>query len=91
MIQIIIGAVALAAAIALVYYVGRFVTMLGKGTIVHRHEGVKARAERLQMKWKDAGDNTEECFAVGAGTILILAFGIALLWVIGSIIMTFVN
>jgi hypothetical protein len=43
------------------------------------------------MKWKDAGDSAEECFAVGAGTILILAFGIALLWLIGSIIMTCVN
>lgn len=91
MIQIIIGAVAIAAALALVYFTGRLVTMLGNGTSAHRHDGVKARAERLQMKWRDAGDNTEECFAVGAGTILILAFGIALLWLIGSIIMTCVN
>lgn len=91
MIQIIIGAVALAAAIALVYFFGRFVTMLGNGTSAHRHDGVKARAERLRMKWQAAGDNTEECFAVGAGTILILACGIFVLWLIGSIIMTCVN
>ena len=91
MIRIIIGAVALAAAIALVYFIGRIVTMLGNGTSAHRHDGVKARAERLQMKWRDAGDNTEECFAVGAGTILILAFGIAFLWLIGSVIITATN
>jgi hypothetical protein len=65
--------------------------MLGKGTIVHRHKGVKARAERLQMTWKDAGDNTEECFALGAGTILLTGCIGAILWLLGTIIISFVN
>lgn len=91
MIQIIIGAVALAAATALVYFIGRFVIMLGDDHLGNRHDGIKNQAKELRMSWQYAGSDVGECFAVGAGTILILAIGSALLWLVGSIIITATN
>ena len=91
MIQIIIGAVALAAATALVYFIGRFVIMLADDHLGNRPHGIKNRAKELHMSWQYAGSDVGECFAVGAGTILILALGSALLWLIGSVIVTATN
>jgi hypothetical protein len=91
MLRVIIGITALAAAVATVYLIGRFITLLANGTPYKTNKGasIKARSEAWKEAWRESGEDTEECFQIGAGAIVAIVGIIALGWVIGALFIGF--